>query len=270
MRTDRPAGESPLTALKSLELQIRIFLAEVQEFARLLGAGWVGVRDARHYRRQILESTIAFGVSASWLVVLAALFIGLVLALEWGTHLEPFGAKSWMGRIMSIGVIREIGPVVTGLMVAGRTGAKMAAEIGSMRVSDQINALQALGVEPVPRLVMPRQIASMITMLPLTLIADVVAIVGGWYVARTWLNTPSHTYWTEALTTLQFKDLAVGFVKPVFFGYIIASVSAYYGMSTRGGASGVGENATRAVMFSSLSVLATDFVLGKLILALFG
>ncbi len=245
-------------------------MGEVQDFARLLGAGWVGLRDALHYRRQIMDSILAFGVAAAPLVLLSALFIGLVLALEWGTKLEPFGAKSLMGRIVSIGVVREIGPVITGLMVAGRTGAKLTAELGSMKVSEQINALRAMGVEPVPRLVMPRQVASMLTMLPLTVLADAVAIIGGWYVAVTWLNIPGQVFWDGALDSLGFKDLAVGFVKPVFFGYIIASVSAYYGLATKGGASGVGLNATRAVMLSSLSVLIVDFILGKLILALFG
>jgi phospholipid/cholesterol/gamma-HCH transport system permease protein len=245
-------------------------MGEVQDFARLLGAGWVGLRDAWHYRRQILDAILAFGVSAGPLVLLSALFLGLVLALEWGTKLEPFGAKYLMGRIVSIGVVREIGPVITGLMVAGRTGAKLTAELGSMKVSEQINALRAMGVEPIPRLVMPRQVASMATMLPLTVLADAVAIIGGWYVAVTWLNTPGQVFWEQALQSLTFKDLAVGFVKPVFFGYIIASVSAYYGLATKGGASGVGLNTTRAVMLSSLSVLIVDFILGKLILALFG
>jgi phospholipid/cholesterol/gamma-HCH transport system permease protein len=255
---------------KTVNLKIRHFMGEVQDFARLLGAGWIGLRDAWHYRRQILDSMLVFGVAAAPLVMLSALFLGLVLALEWGTKLEPFGAKFLMGRIVSIGVVREIGPVITGLMVAGRTGAKLAAEIGSMKVTEQINALRAMGVEPIPRLVMPRQVASMLTMLPLTVLADAVAIAGGWYVAVTWLNTPSQVFWTQALDSLTFKDLAVGFIKPVFFGYIIASVSAYYGLATRGGASGVGKNATRAVMLSSLSVLIVDFILGKLILALFG
>lgn len=256
--------------LRAVDTRIRHFVGEIQDFARLLGAGWSGLRDAWHYRRQIADAMVAFGSAASPLVLLSALFIGLVLALEWGTKLEPFGAKVLMGRIMSIGVVREIGPVVTGLMVAGRTGAKMAAEIGSMQVTEQLSALRALGVDPVNRLVMPRQVASMVTMLPLTVMADAIAIVGGWYVAATWLNMPGQVYWTQALECLTWKDLAVGFLKPVFFGYLIASISAYYGMATRGGSSGVGLNATRAVMLSSLSVLITDFILGKLILALFG
>lgn len=257
-------------SLRAVDTRIRHFIGEVQDFARLLGAGWSGMRDAWHYRRQIGEAMIAFGASATPLVLLSALFIGLVLSLEWGTKLEPFGAKALMGRIIAIGVVREIGPVVTGLMVAGRTGAKMAAEIGSMQVTEQLSALRALGVDPVSRLVMPRQVASMVTMLPLTVMADAIAILGGWYVATTWLNIPGQLFWSGALESLTFKDLAVGFFKPVFFGYIIASISAYYGMATRGGSTGVGLNATRAVMMSSLAVLVVDFILGKLILAIFG
>jgi phospholipid/cholesterol/gamma-HCH transport system permease protein len=203
-------------------------------------------------------------------VLLASLFIGLVLALEWGTKLEPFGAKLLTGNLVAVGVVREIGPVITGLMVAGRTGAKMAAEIGSMKVTEQLEAMRALGVEPVPRLVMPRQIASMVTMLPLTVLADLIAILGGWFVAITWLDVSSHFFWKGALESLGPKDLTIGFVKPVFFGYVIASVSAYYGMSTSGGSSGVGASATRAVMLGSLGVLAMDFVIGKTVIALFG
>jgi phospholipid/cholesterol/gamma-HCH transport system permease protein len=257
-------------SLQAIDLNARRFVADWQEFARICGAGFARPRQVWRFRRQILDAMVQFGSSASWLVMLAALFLGLVLAMEWGTKLEPFGAKLLMGRIVAITVIREIGPMITGLMVAGRTGAKMAAEIGSMRVSDQIDALRAMGVDPVKRLVMPRQIASTLTLFPLTLLADGIAILGGWFVAVTWLHTPSHFFWTSALDSITFKDLAAGFIKPFFFGYIIASLSAHAGMSTRGGAAGVGASATRAVMYSSLSILVVDFILGKTILALFG
>ena len=155
-------------------------------------------------------------------------------------------------------------------MVAGRTGAKMAAEIGAMKVTDQIEALRAMGVDPVRRLVMPRQLASTITLFPLTLMADAIGILAGWFVAVQWLDMAGHFYWTAVFESLGFKDLAVGFVKPFVFGYVIATISAYCGLQTRGGSSGVGESATRAVMFGSLSVLVLDFLLGKLTLALFG
>ena len=175
-----------------------------------------------------------------------------------------------LGRIVAIGVIREIGPVLAGIMIAARTGSMVAAELGSMKVTDQIDALRALGADPIEYLVMPRQIASVLTLLPLTLFCDLMGVIGGWVIAVTLLNTSSSFYWDSALDTLLFKDLAVGFIKPVFFGWIIASISSHYGLYTRGGAAGVGVSATKAVVASTLTVLATDFVLGKLILTLWG
>lgn len=257
-------------SLHAVDIRTRIFVRESQEFARLMGASLVGMRDLWHLRRQVVEAMITFGSQSAWLVMLAALFLGLVLALEWGTKLEPFGAKLLMGRIVAVAVVREIGPMITGLMVAGRTGAKMAAEIGSMKMTDQIDALRALGMDPVSRLVTPRVVACTLTMFPLTLLADAVAILGGWFVAIQWLDISSHFYWTAAIDSLSFKDLAVGYVKPFVFGYMIATITAYFGMSTTGGSAGVGTSATRAVMFSSLSILIMDFVLGKLVLAVFG
>jgi len=257
-------------SLHAVDTRARNFVSGAQEFALLLGAGVLGLKDLWHFRRQVGDSMVSFGSAASLLVIISGLFLGLVLALEWGTKLEPFGAKLLMGRVVAVAVIREIGPIITGLMVAGRTGAKMAAEIGSMQVTDQVDALRAMGINPVSRLVMPRQVASTITMFPLTLLADGAAILGGWIVAILWLNIPSHFFWSSALDSLSFKDLTVGYVKPFVFGYMIASISAFTGMSTRGGSSGVGDSATRAVMYSSLSILVVDFILGKLVLAVFG
>src|SRR5262249_47945306 len=157
--------------------------------------------------------------------------------------------------------VREIGPVITGLMLAGRTGAKIAAELGSMQVTEQISALTALGTDPVRRLVVPRQVAAVCTILPLTVIADCIAIVAGYVVAIVWLHTPGSLYWSSALDSLVMKDLAIGLLKPFFFGYMISTISCYYGMHTEGGASAVGESATLAVMYASLGVLISDFVL---------
>jgi phospholipid/cholesterol/gamma-HCH transport system permease protein len=262
----------PLTTstIQAFDSGLRGFVADAQSFASLLWESFRSLSEVRRYRKQVNEAMLMFGADAAWLVILSAIFIGLVLALEWGTKLEPFGAKLLMGRIVAIAVIREIGPIITGLMVAGRTGAKMAAELGSMKVTDQIDAVRAMGHNPVARLVLPRQIASTVTMLPLTLLASSLGVVAGWFVAVTWLNTPSQFFWSSALESLTFKDLAVGLIKPCFFGYFIASISAWCGMNTKGGSSGVGTSATKAVMYSMLSVLILDFVLGKLVLALFG
>jgi phospholipid/cholesterol/gamma-HCH transport system permease protein len=248
---------------------VRRYILGAQEFFLLARNALFGTPWMFKYGRETLRQINIIGVTATPLVLMAALFIGLVLALEWGTKLEPFGAKILMGRIVSIGTIREIGPVITGLMLAGRNGAKIAAELGSMKVTEQISALTALGTDPIKRLVVPRQVASVITILPLTVFADAIAIVAGYVVAVVWLHTPGNLYWTSALDSLLMKDLAIGLIKPFFFGYIIATIACYYGMNTEGGATAVGDSATKSVMFASLGVLISDFVLSKLIISFF-
>jgi phospholipid/cholesterol/gamma-HCH transport system permease protein len=259
-----------MNTLQALDYAIRAFVEESEHMSQILFGGLRSMRNAWQHRSRIEEQVMQLGSSAGWVMLLAGLFIGLVLAMEWGTKLEQFGAKLLMGRIVAIGVIREIGPVLAGIMIAARTGSMVAAELGSMKVTDQIDALRALGADPIEYLVMPRQVASVLTLLPLTLFCDLMGVIGGWVIAVTLLNTSSSFYWDSALDTLLFKDLAVGFIKPIFFGWIIASISAHYGLYTSGGAAGVGKSATRAVVASTLTVLATDFVLGKLILTLWG
>jgi len=252
-----------------LTYPVKTFVFAAQEFWLLLWNSFLGFPSAFKYRKETIRQVYAIGVTATPLILLAALLIGLVLALEWGNKLEPFGAKILMGRIMAVGTIREIGPVITGLMFAGRTGAMIAAELGSMKVTEQIAALTALGTDPVRRLVVPRQVASVITILPLTVIADAVAICGGYVVAVAWLHTPGKFYWTSALDSLAWEDLAIGVLKPFFFGWLISTIGCFYGMTTEGGASAVGQSTTKAVMYASLGTLAADFVLSKLILSFF-
>ncbi len=259
-----------MNTVQAIDYSLRSFVEESQHMARVMFGGLRATPHAWRFRRQVAIQISRLGTSAGWVLVLAGLFIGLVLAMEWGTKLEQFGAKLLMGRIVTIGVIREIGPVLAGIMVAARTGSMVAAELGSMKVTDQIDALRALGGDPMVHLVMPRQVASVMTLLPLTLFCDLMGVIGGWLIAISLLNTPSTFYWHSALDSLQFKDLAVGFIKPIFFGWIIASISAHYGLYTRGGAAGVGSSATRAVVAGTLTVLVADFILGKLILALWG
>lgn len=264
-----PAVSSGDPSVRDISRPLREFVHEAQDFWLLVWNSFLGLPYAWKYRRETLRQIFVIGVSATPLIFFSALCIGLVLALEWGNKLEPFGAKILMGRIMSVGTIREIGPVITGLMFAGRTGAKIAAELGSMQVTEQVAALTALGTDPVKRLVVPRQVAAVVTILPLTVIADCIAIVAGYVVAVAWLHTPGKFYWTSALDSLVMKDLAIGVIKPFFFGWMISTAACHYGMRTRGGASSVGESATKAVMYASLATLASDFVLSKLIISFF-
>ncbi len=242
----------------------------IEQFTRLIFHTTVNFAAFFRYPRETLNQMNFLGYSSLMLVLTAALFIGLVLSLEWGKKLELFGAKLLMGRIMSLSVIREIGPLITGLMLSGRIGARVAAELGSMKISEQLDAMRVMGADPVRRLVVPRIAATIMMTVPLVIYADTIALLGGWVSATLWLNTDSAHYWISALDGVFFRDLTMGLIKPFFFGYTIAIVSCYYGLSTYGGAEGVGRSATRAVMACSLSILFMDFLISKTVLALYG
>ena len=246
----------------------RIFY-HIEQFSRMTAAIVVNFPAFLRYRRETLDQMRFLGLGSLMLVLTAALFIGLVLSLEWGKKLELFGAKLLMGRIISISVIREIGPMITGLMLAGRVGARVAAELGSMKISEQLDAMHVMGADPIPRLIVPRIAATMITIIPLSIFADTIALLGGYLTAILWLNTDGTHFWISALDGLFFKDLTIGLIKPFFFGYAISAISCHYGVSTYGGSEGVGRSATRAVMASSLAVLFMDFLISKAILVIY-
>lgn len=241
----------------------------VEHFSRMIWSTTLNFPAFIRYRRTTFDQMNHLGYASIFLVIAASIMIGMVLALEWGKKLELFGAKLLMGRIISIAVIRETGPLITGLMLSGRVGASIAAELGSMKQSEQLDAMRAMGADPVPRLIVPRIAATMITFIPLVAIADAVAIFGGWIAAVVWLQTDSTHFWISALDGLFFKDLTIGLIKPFFMGFTIASISCYYGISTYGGAEGVGRSATRAVMACSLAILFMDFLISKFILAFY-
>jgi phospholipid/cholesterol/gamma-HCH transport system permease protein len=221
------------------------------------------------YRNETLKQIYILGNQALPLVIGSSIFVSMVLTFEWGKKLEPFGAKLMVGRIVAISVVREIGPLITGLMTAGRTGAKIVSEIGNMVLSEQIDALQAYGVNPIKRLIAPRVFASFIVMTPLIIISDTMAIIAGWFSALIFLRVDPHFFWLSVRNSLEYKDLLIGLVKPPFFGFIIGLISGYLGYTIRGGAEGLGRAATLSVMFTSISVLILDFILSAIILMLF-
>jgi len=221
------------------------------------------------YPQETFKQIYIMGNQGLPLVILASTFVSLVLTLEWGHKLEPFGAKLMLGRIVSISVIREIGPMITGLMVAGRTGAKIVSEIGNMALTEQIDALRAFGTDPIRRLIVPRVFASIIVMLPMIILADTIGIIAGWFAAVTWLGVDSQFFWLSVRDGLFLKDISIGLIKPPFFGLLIGLISAYYGYNIQGGAEGMGRAATKTVMYSSIGVLIMDFILTKTLLILY-
>jgi phospholipid/cholesterol/gamma-HCH transport system permease protein len=224
---------------------------------------------AFRYRDETMYQFYIMGIQALFLVILATSFTSMVMSFEYGKKLEPFGAKLLLGRIMSISIVREIGPIVTGLMLAGRTGAKIVSEIGNMVLTEQTDALMAFGLDPIKRLIVPRVFASIAVMLPLTIIADAIGIIAGWFASVHWIGLDSEFFWLSLRGGLLVKDITIGLIKPPFYGLIIGLVSSYYGYTIRGGAEGMGRAATQTVVFASVGVLFIDFILTRTVLAFY-
>lgn len=213
----------------------------------------------------VLSEMYLIGTKALVLVSLGGVFSGVVLAIESGHNLEKFGAAMLISRTISLGMIRELGPVITGLLLAARTSAKNASEIGAMQLSEQIDALSAFGLNPVEKLIVPRVIAALIMFLPLTMIADMSGIIGGMLVTNSTFHIDLAYFWNTAINVLQFKDIFVGVIKPVFFSFFIASIGCYYGLITKGGTNNLGKNSINAVVTSSIVVLFLDFIFTKVV-----
>ena len=213
----------------------------------------------------ISQEMYLIGAQSFLVVFFSGLFIGIILALEVGYRFEMFGAKSMVGRTVSLGMIRELGPVISGILLAARTGSKNTSEIGGMVLSEQVDALRAFGTSPIEKLVLPRTFASVVMFLPLTLISDFVGIMGGMAVSYFSLGLDTSVFWKMAIYGLQFKDLFVGFSKPIVYGFFIATISCFYGLKTSGGTTGLGRAVINSVVVSSLVVLLLDFIFTKVV-----
>jgi phospholipid/cholesterol/gamma-HCH transport system permease protein len=227
-----------------------------------------GLVTRPYYFRDIVEQFEAIGVGSLTVVLLTGMFTGMVLALQSGFTLDQFGARSMVGRLVSASIVKELGPVLTGLMVAGRVGSGIAAELGSMAVTDQIAALRALGTDPIRKLVLPRILAGVVMVPFLTVIASGIGMVGGWIVTVTQLKVASTVYWNAVVQGLFMQDVWMGLIKPFFLGFAIVSIGCHVGMRTTGGTQGVGRATTNAVVASSVAVIAVDFFVTKLLIVL--
>ena len=200
--------------------------------------------------------------------MLTGLFTGAVLALQTGMTLDQFGARSVVGRLVSASMVKELGPVLTALMVSGRVGSGIAAELGSMMVTEQISALRALGTDPIRKLAVPRVLAGLVMVPILTVISGGIGMVGGWLVATTQLRVASTVYWTAVVDGLYMADVWMGLIKPFFLGFVIVSIGCHVGLRTTGGTQGVGRSTTNAVVASSVAVLAVNFIVTRLLITL--
>ena len=235
---------------------------------------WPGGRGAGG---RLLAQLDAIGVKSVPIVSLTGLFTGMVLALQASVQLAPFGATLFVGRFVAASMLRELGPVLSGIMVAGRVGAGIAAELGAMRVTEQIDALETLGAEPVRVLVLPRVLAAALTVPLLALIADAAGLIGAAIVSSAYLGVPFRAFQGAASDQIALDgvvagvipaDLVQGLVKPLVFGVILALLACHHGLRARGGTAGVGIATTSAVVSASITILITDYFLTQLLLVL--
>lgn len=241
------------------------FLIELQGFTDLLWRSIKGLRKKPRYFTEMVNQMDQIGVGSLGIVILTGFFTGGVLILQAYPTLEYYGAQSNAGQGVATSLIRELGPVLTALMVAGRVGSAISAELGSMVVSQQIDAMRALGTSPVRKLVTPRVIALIVTLPLLTIAADLFGLIGGGIVARELHGLDLNVYISSVRTGTNIDDLIAGIVKPLFFGVIIGFISCYKGLSTKGGTVGVGISTTQAVVASSINVIVADFFLSKIL-----
>ena len=216
------------------------------------------------YWRMFLRAFVEIGYFSLPVVALTAVFTGMVLALQSSTGLARFSAESGIASLVVLSVTRELGPVLAGLMVAGRVGAAMAAEIGTMRVTDQIDALSTLSTNPMKYLVAPRLLAGVIALPLLVLVADVLGVLGGFIIATLKLGFSSGIYLSNTLNFLETQDVVSGLAKAAVFGFLVTLMGCYHGYNSRGGAQGVGAATTMAVVTASILILAFDYILSEL------
>ena len=218
--------------------------------------------------REVVRQIVWIGVSSIPIVILTAVFTGMVLALQTAYGLQRFGAKNYVGNLVGLALAKELGPVLTAVMVCGRVGAGIAAEIASMVVTEQVDAMRALGGDPIRRLVTPRMVAGLISMPLLSGLAVITGVLGGMAVAVFELDISAHQYYRSYLYAVQIYDVLEGLIKSTVFGLIVVSIACYKGMQCRGGTEGVGLTTTSAVVTGSLTVLVSNFFITKLLIIL--
>jgi phospholipid/cholesterol/gamma-HCH transport system permease protein len=260
-----------------LNARTKSTLLSIQEYFAL---AWNSIRFifARpFYGQDVIQQMDEIGVKSLGIVLLTGLFTGMVLALQSSIQLQTFGATMYIGRLIAGSMIRELGPVLAGLMVAGRVGSGIAAQLGSMKVTEQIDALNTLGTDPIKKLVTPRVLAALVMVPVLTIINDLVGIIGGNLIASLMLGLPSSLYWRtvwEQIISGGFvfevipNDFVQGLIKPIVFGGIIAITACYFGLRTEGGTEGVGRATTKTVVTASILILVSDYFLTQLLLSI--
>ncbi|OGP93267.1 MAG: hypothetical protein A2156_07005 [Deltaproteobacteria bacterium RBG_16_48_10] len=251
-------------------MKVREWISDLQDFYLLSIDGIAAFGKRPFYLKDLIEQMDYAGAGSFSIVLVVSLFLGMALSLQLSAELSRVGLKMYTGNIVGVSIIREMGPVVTALIFAGRVGSGMASELGSMILGHQVDTLRVFGVDPVKKLVSPRILSSIIMLPILTIIGDAVSILGGYFIAVYVSHQSGAVYWSSIREVFDFENVFAGAIKPFIFGYIIASISCYMGLSTKGGAIGLRRATTRAVVASFILIIIADFVLTRILLYILG
>src|SRR5882757_5952742 len=245
-------------------------IAALQEYSLLSGRAISNLFSRPRYWADTFTQMDSIGIGSLPIIILTGFFTGCVLALQSATSLKEFGAVSMTGNLVALSMVKELGPVLTGLMVSGRNASGIASELGSMKVTEQIDAMRALGTDPTRKLVTPRLYATVFMLFFLTILADAFGIGGGALVSITLMGLNASSYFHNSYRALQYGDVVQGLTKPLFSGFIIATVGCFFGMTTKGGTQGVGKATTQAVVYSSVFIIIVDFIVSRAMIGIFG
>jgi phospholipid/cholesterol/gamma-HCH transport system permease protein len=242
-------------------LRLKELIYDLQEFYLLSYRGLLGIFRKPFYLNDTIEQMDYAGAGSFFIIVLISLFVGMALSLQLAAELSTLGLKMYTGKIVGISIIRELGPMVVALVYSGRVGAGIASELGSMVLGHQVDTLRVFGVDPIKKLVTPRVITAIIMLPVLTIIGDAISLLGGYYISVFVSHQSGTFYWSAIRNELTFQNVFAGSFKPFIFGFLIASISCFMGLSTRGGSEGLRRSTTQAVVISIVMIIVSDFIL---------
>lgn len=241
----------------------RRFLADIQDYAQMAMRSLTNLASGPRYFQDLLDQMNDIGVGSLPIVLVSGFFIGAVMVLQTGSQFVRFGQTALTGDIVSLALVRELGPTLTGILVAGRCASGIASELGSMLVTEQVDAMRAMGTDPSRKLVTPRVLGTILVLPLLTAMYDFVGLLGGCVASVFSLRLGAVEFWTRAINALDFADIMQGMMKPVVYAFLLSTIGCYKGLTVRGGTQGVGRATTQAVVVANVMIIATDVFLTK-------
>jgi phospholipid/cholesterol/gamma-HCH transport system permease protein len=259
-----------LSMVEVLTDAFKRFLADIQDYSQMAIRSLTNLASGPRYFQDLLDQMNDIGVGSLPIVLVSGFFIGAVMVLQTGSQFVRFGQTALTGDIVSLALVRELGPTLTGILVAGRCASGIASELGSMLVTEQVDAMRAMGTDPSRKLVTPRVLGTILVLPLLTAMYDFVGLLGGCVASVFSLRLGAVEFWTRAINALDFADIMQGMMKPVVYAFLLATIGCYKGVNVRGGTQGVGRATTQAVVVANVMIIATDVFLTKFALYLGG